>query len=89
MRYDASAHHVQVEDQLGQILDGVDVMVGRGGDEGDAGLAPPQLCDVGADLLAWQLPTLTCTDTAVSPLIVIITLGQQCLCSLLAIISTS
>ena len=51
---------MQVENQLGQILYGVDVMVRRGGDERDARLAPPKLGNVGADLLAWQLPSLAC-----------------------------
>ena len=50
---------VQVKDELCQILNGVDVVVGGRGDERYARLAPPEVGDVGADLLAWQLATLT------------------------------
>lgn len=50
---------MQVEDELCQILNGVDVVVGWGRNEGHARLAPSEVGDVGADLFAWQLPTLT------------------------------
>jgi len=45
-------HHVEVEDELGQVLDGVDVMVGWRGNERHPRLALPQVGDVRAHLLA-------------------------------------
>ena len=54
-------HLVQVEYELRQILNGVDVVMGRRRDEGDARLAAAQVGNVGADLLAWQLAALTCS----------------------------
>ena len=50
---------VQIKDQLGQILDRVDVMVGRRRNQGYAGLRSPQHGDVGADLLPGELTALT------------------------------
>ena len=64
----AAAHHVQVKDELRKVLDGVDVVVRRGRDEGHARLAAPQVCDVGADLLARQLPSLPCRPVPSSQL---------------------
>mmetsp|Transcript_18872 Transcript_18872/g.47860 ORF Transcript_18872/g.47860 Transcript_18872/m.47860 type:complete len:1344 (-) Transcript_18872:168-4199(-) len=52
-------HLVQVVDELGQVLDGVDVVVGGRGDEGHAGLGAAQLRDVGRHLGARQLAALS------------------------------
>ena len=52
-------HLVQVIDELREILDGVDVVVGGRGDERDSGLRPPELGNVRRDLGAGQLATLT------------------------------
>lgn len=51
--------HVQVIDQLCQVLNGVDVVVWRGADEGHSGLAAAQVGDVGRHLLAGQLTTFS------------------------------
>ncbi len=56
-------HLVQVEDELREVLDGVDVVVRRRRDERHARLAAPQVGDVGAHLLAGQLPALACSRT--------------------------
>jgi hypothetical protein len=58
----ARAHLVQVEDELREVLDGVDVVVRGRGDERHPRLAAPQVGDVRADLLARQLATLACGD---------------------------
>jgi hypothetical protein len=50
---------VEVVDELREVLDGVDVMVGGWGDERHPRFAPPQACDVWAHFLAGQLPALT------------------------------
>ena len=50
---------MQVKDELCQILNGVDVVMGRRGDEGYSGLAASQIGNVRGDLLAWQLSALT------------------------------
>lgn len=63
-----AAHLVQVKDELRQVLNGVDVVVRGRGDEGHAWLAAPQIGDVGADLLAWQLATLACRSMISSAL---------------------
>lgn len=55
---------MEVVDELGEVLDGVDVVVRRRGDQGHSGLAAPQVGDVGAHLLGRQLPTLTCAPKA-------------------------
>ena len=49
---------LQVVDQLGQILDRVDVMVGRGRNQPDARHRAAQLGDVLGDLVAGQLAAL-------------------------------
>ena len=49
----------QVKNQLGQILDGIDVVVGRRGDQGDTGGGAAGLGDPGIDLLAGQMPALS------------------------------
>ena len=51
-------HLVQVVDQLGQILNRIDVVVGRRRDQGHAGLAVAQPGDVGIHLRARQLAAL-------------------------------
>ena len=48
----------QVVDQLGQVLDGVDVVVGRRGDQGDAGGGVAGPGDPGVDLSAGQVAAL-------------------------------
>ncbi len=48
-------HVLQVVDELGQVLDGVDVVVRRRADEAHAGRRVAQLADVGGDLAAGQL----------------------------------
>ncbi len=48
----------QVVDELGQVLDGVDVVVGRGRDEGDTGGGVAGLGHLGGDLLAGQVAAL-------------------------------
>ena len=45
--------------QLGQIFDGIDVVVRRGRDQAHAGHAVAQLADVGRDLAAGQLAAFT------------------------------
>ena len=57
-------HLMEVVDELGEVLNGVDVMVRRRGDQGHSRLAAPQVGDVGAHLLGRQLPTLTCATKA-------------------------
>ena len=54
-------HLVEVVDELRQILNGVDVVMGGRGDQGHARLAAPEVGDVGADLLGRQLASFTCT----------------------------
>ncbi len=49
---------LDVENELGQILDGVDVVVRRRRDQGHAGHGITQLGDLGGDLVAGQLATL-------------------------------
>ena len=49
---------LEVEDELGQILDGVDVVVGRRRDQADAGRGLAHLRDPGIDLLAGQVAAL-------------------------------
>ncbi len=51
---------VKVVDELREVLDGVDVVVGRRRDEWHARLAAAQVGNVGAHLLRRQLPTLAC-----------------------------
>ena len=48
----------QVKDELRQILDGVDIVVGRGADEAHAGGGIPGLRDPGIHLLPRQMPAL-------------------------------
>ncbi len=48
----------QIVDQLGQVLDGVDVVVGRRGDQRHAGGGAAGLGDPGIDLLAGQMSAL-------------------------------
>ena len=48
----------QIIDQLGQVLNGVDVMVGRRGDQGHAGGGIPGLCHPGPHLAAGQMAAL-------------------------------
>ena len=48
----------QVVDQLGQILDGVDIVVGRWGDKPHAGGGEPGFGHPGVDLLAGELAPL-------------------------------
>ena len=55
------AHLMQVVDELRQVLDGVDVMMGRRRNERHARLAATQVGNVWAHLLCWQLTALTCT----------------------------
>ena len=58
---DTSAWRVdllQVVDQLGQVLDGVDVVVGRRGDEADAGLGVAQPGDLVATPCGRELAAL-------------------------------
>ena len=50
---------MQIKDELCQVLNGVNVMMGWRGDEGYARLASAEVGNVRADLLAWQLATLT------------------------------
>ncbi len=47
--------HLQVEDQLREILDAVDVVVGRGRDQGHARRRVPRLGDHGVDFVTGQL----------------------------------
>ncbi len=54
-------HLMEVEDELGQVLNGVDVVMGRRRDEGHARLAAPEVSNVGGHLLARQLAALTCS----------------------------
>ncbi len=49
---------LQVEDELGEVLDAVDVVVRRGGDQADARRAVAGLGDEVVDLVAGELPTL-------------------------------
>ncbi len=49
---------LEVVDELGQVLDGVDVVVGRRGDQADAGLGVAQAGDLLGDLVAGQLAAL-------------------------------
>mmetsp|Transcript_18525 Transcript_18525/g.32987 ORF Transcript_18525/g.32987 Transcript_18525/m.32987 type:complete len:267 (+) Transcript_18525:846-1646(+) len=49
---------VQVIDELREVLDGVDVVVGRGRDEGDTGLGAAEAGDVRGHLLAGKLAAL-------------------------------
>ncbi len=49
---------LQVEDELGQVLDRVDVVVGRRRDQRDAGLGVAQAGDLVRHLVAGQLPAL-------------------------------
>ena len=49
---------LEVVDELGQVLDGVDVVVGRRGDEADAGLGVAQAGDLVGHLVAGQLAAL-------------------------------
>ncbi|GBD28912.1 hypothetical protein HRbin31_00937 [bacterium HR31] len=51
-------HLLEVVDELGQVLDAVDVMVRRRGDEGRTGLRLPQPGDLLGDLVSQQLPAL-------------------------------
>lgn len=44
---------MQIVDELRQVLNGVDVMVGWGRDEGYTRLAAAQVGDVGGHLLSW------------------------------------
>lgn len=53
---------MKVEDKLRQVLNGVNVVVGRWGNEGHSRLAAAQVGNVGGHLLAWQLTALTCTS---------------------------
>jgi len=46
---------LQVVDQLGEILDGIDVVVRWGRDQADAGRREPHAGDPGIDLAAGQL----------------------------------
>ena len=48
----------QIVDQLCQILDGVDIVVGRGRDQAHAGGAVAGLCNPRIDLLARQVSAL-------------------------------
>ena len=48
----------QVVDELGQVLDGVDVVVGRGRDQPHARRRVPQARDLGVDLVAGELAAL-------------------------------
>ena len=41
---------MQVVNQLGEIFNGIDIVVGRGGDEGNTGLRFTQTGNVGVDL---------------------------------------
>mmetsp|Transcript_33722 Transcript_33722/g.75712 ORF Transcript_33722/g.75712 Transcript_33722/m.75712 type:complete len:466 (+) Transcript_33722:2942-4339(+) len=50
---------LQVEDQLGQILDGVDVVMGRRGDEADSRSGVAGLGNASLHFLARKLPSLT------------------------------
>ena len=43
---DGAAYLMQIVDELSQILNGVDVVVGRGGDEGYPRLTAPEVGDV-------------------------------------------
>ena len=52
-------HLVQVVDQLGEILNGINVVVGWGRDQGHTGLAVAQPGDVGIHLGARKLAALT------------------------------
>ena len=49
---------LQVVDQLGEVLDRVDVVVRRRGDQADAGRRVPHLGDPGLDLVAGELAAL-------------------------------
>jgi hypothetical protein len=55
-------HLVEVIDELCQVLNGVDVVVGGWGDEGHTGLGAAQLGDVWGHLGPRQLATLTCAS---------------------------
>ena len=61
-------HLMEVVDELGEVLNGVDVVVRRRGDQGHSRLAAPQVGDVGAHLLGRQLPTLTCATKSIQGL---------------------
>jgi hypothetical protein len=58
-------YHVEVEDELRQVFNGVDVVVRGWRNERDSRLALPQISNVGTHLLPRQLPTLTCTEPLV------------------------
>ncbi len=58
-------HLVEVVDELREVLNGVDVVVRRRGDQGHSRLAAPQVGDVGAHLLRRQLPALTCATEGI------------------------
>mmetsp|Transcript_19585 Transcript_19585/g.63107 ORF Transcript_19585/g.63107 Transcript_19585/m.63107 type:complete len:667 (+) Transcript_19585:756-2756(+) len=49
---------LEVVDELSEVLDRVDVVVGRRRDEADAGRGAARLCDEVRDLVAWQLAAL-------------------------------
>ena len=49
---------LEVVDELGQVLDGVDVVVGRRGDQAHTGLGVAQAGDLGRHLVARQVPAL-------------------------------
>ncbi len=51
-------HVLQVEDQLGKILDRIDVVMRRGGDQAHARCRMAHLGDDGIHLVAGQLPAL-------------------------------
>ena len=53
---------MKVEDELCKILNGVDVVVRRWGDERHSRLAAPQVGNVGGHLLAGQLASLACAQ---------------------------
>ena len=49
---------VEVVDELGKILNGVNVVVRRGTDQRDAWLGAPESSNVGGNLLSWELASL-------------------------------
>ena len=49
---------LEVEDQLGEVFDGVDVVVGWGGDQRHTGRAVAQGGDLGGDLVTGELSSL-------------------------------
>jgi hypothetical protein len=55
---------LEVVDELREVLDGVDVVVGGRRDEAHAGRRVARLGDVALDLAAGQLATLACTTQA-------------------------